>query len=157
MNGHQNGRECLPQNVDGAQPTLQKRVGFPRLARWIALFIVTCIVAMVTYDHTEQVSRLRQASANIHAGDTRADVLSRLGQPPIEYVRAFPEQGGPASVVGVSYGGHLNSLRQMIDQLVYSACDGFPEWYGRYVAQDAREWPIVIEFDTTGIVTSVRR
>jgi hypothetical protein len=158
MDAHQNGAECCPQSVDNARrPTPQSRPRFPKIARGIALVVAVGLIAILTCEHAAQVSRLRQASANIKPGDTRADVLARLGQPPVEYSSGFPPQGGPASVFGVSYGGPFNYLRATVDHWVYSACDGFPEWYARYLAQDATNWPIVIEFDTTGTVTTVRQ
>jgi hypothetical protein len=157
----QNGQddiETLSGASSAARPaTKEKRPAFLKLAWWAGLAVAVGVVAMFIIDHFSQVSRLREAAANIKPGDTRASVVARLGQPPVEYGRGFPPQGGPASVLGVSYGGPFNFFRATCDHWVYRALDGLPKWYYQYVGQDVTDWPVVIEFDQSGTVTTVKR
>jgi hypothetical protein len=114
----------------------------------------------LAFAHISQVNGVRRAAADIELGDTEANVLARLGPPRVQYIKEFPPQGGPANVHGVSYGGPLNLLRSTLDHWAYRAFESLPEWsewYHRYIAQDVTDWPVVIEFDQSGTVTTIKQ
>jgi hypothetical protein len=103
------------------------------------------------------VRHLKKAAASIKVGDSRTHVADILGSPQTTYISGFPAGGGTPTVWGSCYGGPVNSCRAMIDHLVYRACRNSPTISPWYPAQHPKDWPVVLEFDRDGIVTTIKR
>ena len=127
------------------------------MRRWMFFVLVVATVLGPVLLHVAQVRQLQHAASEIDPGDTRAEVLEILGEPPVTYYTGYPARGGYPTVSGSCYGGALNSIRSYIDGLVHYAFTGTPSWYAKYVAQDLTAWPVTIEFDRGGEVSSVNR
>src|SRR5262245_25813816 len=153
--------EHVQDPTSSSEPTPERTMNRPprfmKLAWWMVLLLAVVMVCITGFQHSSQVRQLRATAVNVNAGDTRENVLSSLGPPPAQYISEFAPQDGPGSVTGVAYGGSLNLLRSMLDHGVYRALNGYPDWYNKHIAQHIEDWPVVIEFDGSGTVTTVKR
>src|SRR5262245_10766270 len=154
--------EHVQDATSSSEPTPERRPKnrpqrFMKLARWMVLLLAVAMVCITIFQHKSQVRQLRATAVNVNPGDTRENVLLSLGPPPAQYISEFAPRGGPGSVTGLAYGGSLNLLRSMLDYGVYRALNGYPDWYNKHIAQHIEDWPVVIEFDGSGTVTTVKR
>jgi hypothetical protein len=103
------------------------------------------------------VRHVKRAAASVKVGDSRTHVANILGSPQVTYTGGFPAGGGAPTVWGSCYGGPVDSCRAMIDALVYGACRNNPTISRWYPGKHVEDWPVVLEFNRDGIVTSVKR
>ena len=138
--------------------TGKSRLQYLRTYCWriilLAILMAALASAMIQVWH---VRHLKRAAASIKVGDSRTHVENILGSPQITYTGGFPAEGGAPTVWGSCYGSPVNSCRVMIDALVYRVCRNNPTISRWYPAKNVKNWPVVLEFDRDGIVTTVKR
>ena len=146
-------------NNESSKPSGKRR---RYVFRWL-LAVTVCLLGLAIVIHLGAVNKLNSSRDSIAIGDTRASVERLLGKCSMEYFTGFPDKGGPPEIYGAAYGSLINQGRLKIDSVFYTVFGvpgsqtlGIPDFYGRYCAQSLGNWPLLIEYDSNGIVTAVK-
>ena len=132
-----------------------KRMNWRAMAVRGILGAMALMVATVVGVQWTKTSALRDSARLIQLGDERAKVDALLGRSYYGYETGWPSPGAPATVIGDLYGGPLNSMHMEMDSIAARSLRGIPQWYNRFFSSNVKAWPVVVEYNSQGLVTAV--